>query len=205
MYRDSFRFVARDLGVRHDGASPDSLRTCISAAPLRVSVSSVDVGFRFILSATWLLAATRAQPLERFPWLGQHPPLVSILIFWLLSRVVDEAESIDGQGEFRAIAVEIVPGHPQFFHYGRQHLMNHPHALQQFVHVDVGVNLQGAIPHSRALSLTAQFSRRLRHQIHHLDGERNLGFVSHFFQLGEPPHIIFRDFPLEQFKLLFPD
>jgi hypothetical protein len=72
---------------------------------LRVSVSSVDVGFRFIFSATWLLDATKAQPLERFPWLGQHPPLVSILIFWFLFRVVDEALSIDGQGEFRAIAV----------------------------------------------------------------------------------------------------
>src|SRR5271165_3127830 len=163
------------------------------------------LGSWFIFSATWLLAAKKAQLLERFPWLGQHLPIVSILIFWFLLRVVDEALSIDGQGEFRAVAVEIVLGHPQFFHYGRQHLMNHPHTLQQFVHVDVGVNLQGAIPHSRALSLTAQFSRRLRHQIHYLDWERNLGFVSHFFQLGEPPHIIFRDLPPKQFKLLFRD
>jgi hypothetical protein len=56
--------------------------------------------------------------------------------------VVDEALSIDGQAEARAIAVEIVLSHAKFFHYGRQHLMNHPHALQLFVHVDVAVNLQ---------------------------------------------------------------
>ena len=49
------------------------------------------LGSWFIFSATRLLAATKAQPLERFPWLGQHLPLVSILIFWFLLRVVDEA------------------------------------------------------------------------------------------------------------------
>jgi len=137
MYWDSFRFVARDLGVRYMMA-PSRTRSelvsrrlpCEYLRQLRrcwVRGSSS--------SATWLLAATKAQPLGRFPWLGQHLPLVSILIFWFLLRVVDEALSIDGQGEFRAIAMEIVLGHAHLFHDGGQHLMNHPHALQQFVHV----------------------------------------------------------------------
>ncbi len=55
------------------------------------------------------------------------PPLVFILIFGFLFRVVDEALSIDRRGEYRAIAVEIVLGHP---HYGRQHLMNHQFSNQ---------------------------------------------------------------------------
>jgi hypothetical protein len=106
MYWDSFRFVARDLGVRYLMAPSRTRSEPVSRRLLcGVSVSSVDVGFRFIFSATWLLVATKAQPLERFPWLGQHLPLVSILIFWFLFRVVDEALSIDRQGEFQAIAV----------------------------------------------------------------------------------------------------
>ena len=140
MYRDSFWFVARDLGVRYMMA-PSRTRSEVRRLLCEYLHQLRRCWVHSSFSATWLLAATKAQPLERFPWLGQHLPIVSILIFWFLFRVVDEALSIDGQGEFRAIAVEIVLGHPQFFHYGRQHLMNHPHALQEFVHVDVGVNL----------------------------------------------------------------
>ena len=60
MYWASFRFVARDPGVRYMMAPSRTRSELVSwRAPLRVSPSSVDVGFVFIFSTTWLLAATK--------------------------------------------------------------------------------------------------------------------------------------------------